>query len=144
MLAPGNELSDKLPAPVGATVLLVEDDLAVSDAVAELLSDAGFRVAIAGDGRSALSFLWSNPLPAAMVVDLFMPAMTGWDLCAELRADLDLSRIPVIVMTAAGDHWGYPVPPPMVVRKPIDSNRLLQLLQAVTTRPLVRRRRGAD
>jgi two-component system, OmpR family, response regulator CpxR len=119
-------------AQVNPTVLLVEDDLDVSEAIAELLSDAGYQVVCAGDGRAALQLLLSGPTPAALVLDLFLPTMNGWALFAELSEHPVLSRIPVIVVTAAGEHWGYPVRPSMVVRKPVDSDRLLGLVRAVT------------
>jgi CheY-like chemotaxis protein len=85
-------------------------------------------VARSGDGREALRYLWSSPSPAAVVLDLFLPTMNGWQLHAELKADVTLAHIPVIVVTAAGEHWGYPVPPAMLVRKPVDPGRLIRIL----------------
>jgi CheY-like chemotaxis protein len=117
-----------------AKVLLVEDDWDVSEAVAGVLSDAGYEVVCASDGRDALQKLRCDPLPAAVVLDLFLPEVNGWDLYVKLRSDPRLSHLPVIVMTAAGEYWGYPVPPAMVVRKPVDAERLVRLLGAATGR----------
>jgi two-component system, chemotaxis family, chemotaxis protein CheY len=114
------------------TVMVVEDDWDVRDAVAEVLTDAGYAVVSASDGREALQLLRSNPLPSALLLDLFLPEMNGWQVYAQVQSNQELSQIPVIVMTAAGEHWGYPGPPAMVVRKPVDSERLLQLLGAAT------------
>ena len=123
---------DDHPHDSKPTVLLVEDDWDVREAVAELLIDAGYAVVYASDGREALQMLWSIPPPAALVLDLFLPELNGWELYRQLKKDVTLRHIPVIVMTAAGDHWGHPVPPALVVRKPVDSGRLIRLLTAAT------------
>jgi CheY-like chemotaxis protein len=125
-------MTDARPEDGKPTILLVEDDWDVQDAVAELLTDAGYDVVSASDGREALHILWLGATPAALVLDLFLPEMNGWELYRYLRDDLALSHVPVIVMTAAGEHWGYPVPPAMVVQKPVDAARLLELLGSVT------------
>jgi two-component system, NtrC family, sensor kinase len=119
----------------GPTVLLVEDDQDTSEAISELLRGAGYRVVCAPDGRAALRLLWSGSVPAALIVDLFLPMMNGWQLCAELRLDHALCHVPIIVVTAAGDYWGYPVPPDLVVRKPFNSDRLLRLLRSAIRLP---------
>jgi CheY-like chemotaxis protein len=123
---------DARPREANPTILLVEDDWDVRDAVTEVLIDAGYDVIVANDGREALQILWFSAPPAALVLDLFLPELNGWQLCGHLKRDLALSHIPVIVMTAAGEYWGYPVPPAMVLRKPIDAGRLIQLLETVT------------
>jgi CheY-like chemotaxis protein len=116
------------------TVLLVEDDWDVSEAVGGVLSEEGYQVVFASDGREALQKLRADPLPAAVVLDLFLPEVNGWDLYQTLKSDPRLSHIPVIVMTAAGEYWGYPVPAAMVVRKPVDAVRLVRLLEAAIGR----------
>jgi CheY-like chemotaxis protein len=126
-------MTDACPDDSKPTILLVEDDWDVQEAVAELLTDAGYDVISANDGREALRILWFGAAPAALVLDLFLPEMNGWELYRYMRHDLALSHVPVIVMTAAGEYWGYPVPPAMVVQKPVDPARLLELLGSVTT-----------
>jgi CheY-like chemotaxis protein len=116
------------------TVLLVEDDWDVSEAVGGVLREEGYDVVFASDGREALEKLRAGPLPSAVVLDLFLPEVNGWDLYRTLKSDPRLSHLPVIVMTAAGEYWGYPVPEAMVVRKPVDAVRLVRLLGAATGR----------
>jgi CheY-like chemotaxis protein len=86
-------------------VLLVEDDLDLRDAMADVLVDAGFRVAVAGNGVEALTYLRStSERPAVIVLDLMMPVMDGWEFRAEQLGDPALKEIPVIVLSAHGGH----------------------------------------
>ena len=61
-----------------------------------------------------------------------MPLMNGWDLVSRLRANPRLASIPVVVVTATGPHWGYPVDASLVVRKPFQRQHLLNLIRKVT------------
>jgi CheY-like chemotaxis protein len=69
--------------------------------------------------------------PAAVLLDLFMPEMNGWEFVDKLRANRRFANVPVIMVTGNQPHWGYPVPERMVVRKPIDPARLLELIRDV-------------
>jgi two-component system, chemotaxis family, chemotaxis protein CheY len=120
------------PTTTGPTLLVVEDDVDVREALAECLTDAGYQVDSAGDGSAALLYLASHPAPAAILLDLFMPVMDGWEFLKRIRANSQYSTIPVIVLTAAGEHWGYPVPRSMLLRKPVDAARMLQLIETAT------------
>ena len=114
------------------TVLVVEDDHEILAGVQELLTDAGYDVATARHGHEALEYLEDQPAPSAIVVDLLMPLMNGWDLVSRLRANPRLASIPVVVVTATGPHWGYPVDASLVVRKPFQRQHLLNLIHKVT------------
>jgi CheY-like chemotaxis protein len=83
-----------------ARVLLVDDDLDILEGLAELLADEGYDVATATDGQSALNQLRTGRHPCAILLDLMMPGMNGWDFRAEQMADDDLKDIPVVVITA--------------------------------------------
>jgi CheY-like chemotaxis protein len=61
-------------------------------------------------------------------VDLFMPEMNGWRFANEVQALAGLERVPLIVVTGAGSHWGIPVPEDRFIRKPLDTGRLIKLL----------------
>ena len=116
-------------------MLVVDDDWDVQDALADTLANAGFRVACATNGVEALAFLGRHPAPDAILLDLFMPVMNGWDTVHALESRRDLRGIPVIVITATEPHWGYP-PATQVLRKPIDANNLVQAVrQAIEDRP---------
>ncbi len=109
-------------------VLIVEDDQDIREVVCEALEGAGFGPVPAEDGLKAWEYLRRNPSPSAILLDLFMPNMNGWDLVKELRAVPRLQGVPVVVMTASGPHWGYPST--RVLRKPVGYD---QLLTAVRT-----------
>ncbi|MDJ0927109.1 MAG: sigma-54 dependent transcriptional regulator [Gammaproteobacteria bacterium] len=80
-------------------VLLVEDDLALREALVETLSLGGYDVRVATDGRAALEALRDNPV-AAVVTDYQMKPMDGFELLQRLRADYP--QLPVLLMTAYG------------------------------------------
>jgi PleD family two-component response regulator len=116
-------------ASSGRKVLVVDDDWDVQDAVSETLQDAGFNVSCATNGEEALSYLNQHPAPDAILLDLFMPVMNGWDTAQALQRTRELSAIPLIVITASEPYWGYPPGP--VLRKPIDRDKLISAVENV-------------
>ena len=92
--------------PQDKTVLVVDDEPNVRDYLAQILLDAGFNVVTAGDGHEAMEMIRENP-PDFISLDLVMPRKSGHRLLYELRRDKELSRIPVLIVTAhARDELG--------------------------------------
>ena len=88
------------------TVLVVDDEPNVRDYLAQILRDAGFHVQTAGDGEEALEMI-RRERPDFISLDLVMPRKSGHKLLYELRKDRELSRIPVLIVTAhARDELG--------------------------------------
>ena len=88
------------------TVLVVDDEPNVRDYLAQILRDAGFSVLTAADGGEALDII-RQQRPDFISLDLVMPKKSGHKLLYELKRDKDLSRIPVVVVTAhAQDELG--------------------------------------
>jgi len=83
------------------TVLVVDDEPNVRDYLRMILEDAGFRVISAGDGEEALEIIRQEK-PDFISLDLVMPRKSGHKLLYELRRDEQLSRIPVLIVTAHG------------------------------------------
>jgi CheY-like chemotaxis protein len=83
-----------------ARVLVVDDDELIRDTLATALSDEGYSVRVAGDGRAALDTLgaWR---PDLIVLDLMMPIMDGQAFRAAQRSAPVTADIPVIVLSAA-------------------------------------------
>lgn len=81
------------------TVLLVDDEHAILDALSGILEDEGFRVMTAGNGRQALARL-EEGLPHVALVDVMMPVMDGRELLREMQADARWRDIPVVLMSA--------------------------------------------
>jgi CheY-like chemotaxis protein len=126
---PGSASSVRSDAPADA-VLLVEDDEDLRACVSQFLSDSGYAVVSAADGREALDLLERDPAPALIVTDLMMPRMDGWELISRTRAIPALARIPVIVLSAVAERAKVDTTVAGVLRKPVE---LSVLLSAVKT-----------
>ena len=81
------------------TVLVIEDEADVLELVRYNLDKAGFRVLVARDGRGGLEKARTE-IPDLIVLDLMLPAMSGEDVCRELKTGAATSAIPVIMLTA--------------------------------------------
>jgi two-component system response regulator RegX3 len=79
-------------------VLIVEDEVAISDALKYALELEGFRVDTAANGRSGLEAA-RRLRPSVVVLDVMLPEMSGLDVCRQLRAESD---VPIIMLTARG------------------------------------------
>jgi CheY-like chemotaxis protein len=84
------------------TVMIVEDDADIREALTALLVETGYSVACAGDGEDALRQLKAGARPAVVLLDLMMPVMTGAEFRQAQLADPELAGIPIVVLTAAG------------------------------------------
>ncbi|MBI5498824.1 MAG: response regulator [Deltaproteobacteria bacterium] len=92
--------------PADKLILVVDDEPNVREYLRAILEDAGFRVLVAGDGEEALRLIKSKK-PDFISLDLVMPRKSGHRLLYELRRSKELSRIPVLVVTAhARDDLG--------------------------------------
>ncbi len=81
-------------------ILVVEDDRAVQKALKRLFEGENFSVEISSDGKSAVE-AFRRAAPAAIVLDLRLPAMSGREVCQEIKR---LSpSVPIIVLSAASD-----------------------------------------
>jgi CheY-like chemotaxis protein len=95
-----------MPRAQDKTILVVDDEPNVRDYLAQILRDAGFQVNTASDGGEALEMI-RHQRPDFISLDLVMPKKSGHKLLYELRKDKDLSRIPVLIVTAhAQDELG--------------------------------------
>jgi DNA-binding response OmpR family regulator len=81
------------------TVLVVEDDPDICGLVIALLQRAGMRGLQAGDGRSGLRSFFDHR-PDLLVLDVGLPELDGWQVLERVR---ELSDVPVLVLTAAGE-----------------------------------------
>ncbi|HZH99260.1 MAG TPA: ATP-binding protein, partial [Fimbriimonadaceae bacterium] len=84
---------------VGAnTVLVIDDDAAARDLLERFLASEGFRVVSAGGGEEGLR-LARELHPDVITLDAIMPGMDGWTVLGNLKADPDVSHIPVVMLT---------------------------------------------
>ena len=82
------------------TILVVEDDHAVQKALRHLFENEGYRVAVCGDGQSALD-AFHTARPTAIILDLGLPMLSGTDVCREIRRAT--SSLPIVVLSARAD-----------------------------------------
>lgn len=88
-----------LPRPKNCSVLVVDDDARFRESVAEALrGEFDCTVREAADGDAALAAL-RHALPDLLILDLLMPGTDGFHVLAQLRADRDTARLPVLVVT---------------------------------------------
>jgi CheY-like chemotaxis protein len=114
-----------LPAVVETvveTVVVVDDDDAVREALADVLALDGYEVMTARDGDEALRLLGDVARPCVALVDLVMPRVDGWELARTIHASPTLRDIAVLCTTAGRDE----LPPGCyaVLRKPFDDRML--------------------
>ena len=124
--------SPRSACAAGPTVLVVEDDDDTRASISELLEEQGYCVACASNGEDAEAQLRAGTRPDCIVLDLMMPRMDGWTFAERLQRR-EGPPIPTVVITAAGPHWGYPVPPARVMTKPLQIQTLLALVAQLTT-----------
>jgi CheY-like chemotaxis protein len=129
------QLSEPRPA-----LLIVDDDHELRAALADTLQQHGFDVATATNGREALDRLHCAALPCAVLLDLNMPVMNGWQFCAAKKADRTLEGVPVIVLSAAAKKdptSPYYLDVEEIVTKPIELDELLAALYRLVPRAAV-------
>jgi len=88
---------------IAHSILLVDDDDELRDILTESLHQRGYAVFEARDGREALRVL-DALTPHAIVLDLMMPAMDGFEFLAARAARAELGAIPVVIASGASPH----------------------------------------
>ena len=94
--------------PAQPRIMVVDDSLTVRKITGRLLAREGYQVLTAKDGVEALELL-AESVPDAMLVDVEMPRMDGFDLTRNVRADARLKQVPIIMITSrtADKHRNY-------------------------------------
>ena len=122
-------------APVAALagssgcILVIDDDPAVHQLLANALGPAGYRLKFASSGAEGLR-LAKELRPAVITLDVIMPEMDGWVVLARLKDDPDLAAIPVIMLTVRADQdFGFAMGVADYLQKPIDRERLVSVMK---------------
>jgi CheY-like chemotaxis protein len=116
---------------MAAEILIVEDDSALREALAQVLSDEGYDLLAARDGLEAVNCLKKGHRPDVILLDLSMPVVNGWEFRMFQKRDPDLADIPVILITAGGYSreevaW---LQPSALIHKPLDLPVLLDTIR---------------
>ena len=93
----------------GPCVLVIDDDANVHRLIERTLKDEGYRLQFASNARDGLR-LARELRPAAITLDVMMPETDGWTALSSLKADPELARIPVIMVTIVGEKWNWDLP----------------------------------
>jgi DNA-binding response OmpR family regulator len=120
---------------------VVEDDEPIRAMLAELLSDAGYRVIEAANGKEALRRL-SEHRPDLIVLDLVLPRMSGWEFLDRSREQLDRLNLPVMIVSAIEGKSDYPSALGVAAwfTKPLDIPRFLSAVERLAGSPYRRSR----
>jgi CheY-like chemotaxis protein len=118
------------------SVLLVDDEFALTDTLKEFLEDEGYSVECAANGQEALEAM-ERKVPDLVVSDMMMPLMDGYALLREMRSRSNLKSIPVLLTSSVSrqtvlsrhallDFSGF-------LQKPFKLNSFLDLVRKLTT-----------
>jgi CheY-like chemotaxis protein len=113
----------------GPVLLVIDDDPSVRELMARTLSQEGYTVHTAENGVRGLE-LAKTLKPAVITLDVMMPGRDGWAVVSSLKADPQLSEIPVVMLTIVDDQkLGFTLGAADYLTKPIDWKRLTSVLE---------------
>ncbi|MBI3553290.1 MAG: response regulator [Elusimicrobia bacterium] len=117
-----------------AKILIVEDERPVAENLQALLAAKGHEVALAFDGPEGLAAARANP-PQAMLLDIMLPKMGGFDVCRILKTQSETKKIKIIMITGLGRmgdvETAFQNGADDYIIKPFDSERLFKKLDKV-------------
>jgi twitching motility two-component system response regulator PilG len=123
-------------------VLIVEDAKTLSTLVQVYLMGWGIQFVVASDGAEGLAKARTEK-PDLVISDVRMPRMDGFELCAALRADRDLARVPVVLLTSLNDEQSHQqgriAGASAFLNKPISVNALREVVARLLGLPEVRK-----
>jgi DNA-binding response OmpR family regulator len=107
-----------------ATILVVDDDDSIRSLLNQELSDAGYIIEEATNGKQALEAVRNNK-PDLIILDVMMPEMNGFDVAAVLKNDPQTMDIPIIILSIVQDKVrGFRIGVDRYLTKPIDTAQL--------------------
>lgn len=138
-------------------VLVVDDTPTIIQVLMETLKD-DYRILAAVNGERALQLAISDPPPDIILLDIMMPEMDGYEVCARLKADTKTSDIPIIFITAmsdsqdetkglelgAVDYITKPISPPVVLARVKSHLELKQAREILKNQNVILEQRVAE
>ncbi|MBF6590758.1 MAG: response regulator [Ktedonobacterales bacterium] len=118
-------------------VLVVDDDRGIRELLRIALEYEGYAVTTLGDGRAVVERLAELTEPCVVLMDLSMPHMTGWEVCAALEANpAALASHQIVILTAERLPDGAcPTPARTLVTKPFDLDTICRLVASLFAQP---------
>jgi CheY-like chemotaxis protein len=111
-------------------ILIAEDNPDSQQLLQTILESEGFIVTTASDGEKAIDILCEIK-PDILVTDLLLPTVSGGDLIRHVRSTANLAQLPIVVISAYGDHYeseALAVGANVVLKKPLDSDLLISVI----------------
>jgi CheY-like chemotaxis protein len=113
------------------TVLIVDDEEAITALLSELVTELGYRSIVANNGQAALAMLRSLPHPPDLILtDVMMPKMGGVEFVEAARVLPKLRQVPVVMMTAAPAAVQDGLSDALIA-KPFELSQLILLIQSL-------------
>ena len=110
-------------------VLVIDDDPAMHDMVRRTLEKEGIAVVPALGGEEGLE-LARQLKPSVITLDVMMPGSDGWNVLRALKADPELAKIPVVMLTIIDDkNMGFSLGAADYLTKPVDRERLIRVIR---------------
>lgn len=117
-----------------ATILAVDDEPDIRLLMEILLQHQGYRVLVAGTGEEALELI-ADAKPDAVLLDIFLPGISGWQVAERLLATGTLPRLPVLMLSAHADpnanHRAEDLGCRGFITKPFDPDSLLNAVARI-------------
>lgn len=119
------------------TVLVVEDSATDMQIIIKCLQQGGINVLTADSGEAALEKL-NNHKPDVIVLDVVLPGRSGFEVCRDLKAAADTSKIPIVICSTKNGEmdkfWGMKQGADAYISKPVDQEELLRTVKQLTMR----------
>ncbi len=119
-------------------ILVVDDDPMILRLLEINFRLEGYRVETASHGEQALEMA-ASLLPRAIILDVMMPGMDGWEVCRRLREDPATASIPIIALSARAREEdrqrGYALGVAEYITKPFDPAELVQTVRRAQSLP---------
>jgi PAS domain S-box-containing protein len=111
-----------------SSILIIDDDPTVHEVLGRYLHKLGLTVHMAIDGETGVQ-LAREIQPNAIILDVLLPGMNGWQVLAELKENRETATIPIIMLTIdSGRSTGYAIGATEYFVKPIDRDRLISVV----------------
>ncbi|MFH1373409.1 MAG: response regulator [bacterium] len=113
------------------TILVIDDETAVTGSIQAVLSNQGYQVHLAHDGKEGVD-LASRVSPDLIIMDITMPEMDGYQAAEQLKQDPNLKDVPIIFLTGKSasedDGMAFAKGGASFVRKPFSPKQLRDLV----------------
>ncbi|MCL6591194.1 MAG: response regulator [Firmicutes bacterium] len=121
-----------------ARILVIDDEPVILKVLEEVLQDAGHEIISAGSGMEGVEILRQGVIPEGILIDLFMPGLSGREFVIMVRQEFKMETVPIILMTGAVNST-LDFPPKGtyqdVISKPFDIMELVAKVNQLVSEP---------